>query len=74
MSEVTVAVVPTESEADMVLGLLRANGIEANLRGAALSAGVWPTGASSPVEVVVDESDAAQARELLDSPPAEASE
>jgi type III secretory pathway lipoprotein EscJ len=67
MSEVTVAVVPNEAEANIVLGLLRANGIEASPRGSSLSQGVWPTGASSPIEVVVEESDAERAREILES-------
>jgi len=51
----------------MILGLLRANGIEGAYRGSVMNQSVLPMGATSPVEVVVDESDAAQARELLDS-------
>ena len=74
MSEVTVAVVPNEAEANIVLGLLRANGIEASTRGSTLTSGVWPTGATSPIEIVVKESDAASAQELLDSQPDEAPE
>ena len=69
MGVVAVAVASNEAEADIILGLLRANGIEASLRGSTLSQGVWPTGATSPIEVVVDESDAATAQELLDSQP-----
>jgi hypothetical protein len=69
MGVVTVAVVPNEAEANIVLGLLRSNGIEASPRGPALTQGVWPTGAGSPIEVVVAESDADQARALLDSQP-----
>ena len=68
------AVVPNEAEANIVLGLLRSNGIEASPRGSALTQGVWPTGAGSPIEIVVEEGDAAQAQELLDSRPDEASE
>jgi len=67
MSVVTVAVVPNEAEADMILGLLRSNGLEASHRGSTMNSSVLPMGATSPVEVVVDESDVAQARELLDS-------
>ena len=74
MSAVTVAVVPNEAEADMILGLLRANGIEASHRGSTMTQSVWPMGRTSPIEVVVDESDATQARELLDSQADEASE
>jgi type III secretory pathway lipoprotein EscJ len=67
MSVVVVAVVPNEAEADMILGLLRANGIEASHRGSTMTQSVWPMGGTSPIEVVVDESDAARAQELLDS-------
>jgi hypothetical protein len=74
MSAVTVAVVPNEAEADMILGLLRANGIEASHRGSAMNSSVLPMGGTSPIEVVVDDSDAAQARELLDSQAEEARE
>lgn len=74
MSAVTVAVVPNEAEADMILGLLRANGIEASHGGSAMNQSVLPMGATSPIEVVVDESDAAQARELLGSQADAASE
>ena len=59
--------VPNEAEADIILGLLRANGIKAALRGSVMTQGVWPVGATSPIEVVVDESDAARAQEILDS-------
>jgi putative signal transducing protein len=64
MSAVTVAVVPNEAEADIILGLLRANGIEASHRGSAMNQSVLPMSGSA-IEVFVDESDAAQARELL---------
>jgi hypothetical protein len=67
VSVVAVATVPSEAEADIILGLLRANGIEASYRGSVMTQSVLPMGATSPVEVVVDESDAARARELLDS-------
>jgi type III secretory pathway lipoprotein EscJ len=67
MSVVVVAVIPNEAEADMILGLLRANGIEASHRGSTMTQSVWPMGGTSPIEVVVDESDAARAQELLDS-------
>ena len=66
--------VSNEGEANIILGLLRANGIEASPRGSALSSGVWPTGASSPIEIVVEESDAEKAQELLDSQPDESSD
>jgi hypothetical protein len=62
-------VVSNEGEADIILGLLRANGIEASHRGSGWTPGVWPMGAGSPIEVVVDESDAEKARDLLDSQP-----
>lgn len=74
MSVITVAVVPNEAEADMILGLLRANGIEASHRGSTMTQSVWPMGGTSPIEVVVDENDAARAHELLDGPTDEASE
>jgi type III secretory pathway lipoprotein EscJ len=67
MSVVVVAVIPNEAEADMILGLLRANGIEASHRGSTMTQSVWPMGGTSPIEVVVDESNAARAQELLDS-------
>jgi type III secretory pathway lipoprotein EscJ len=74
VSQVTVAVVPNEAEADIILGLLRSNGIEASHRGSVMNQSVLPMGGTSPVEVVVDESDAAEARELLDSQTDEAPE
>jgi type III secretory pathway lipoprotein EscJ len=74
VTAVTVAVVPNEAEADMILGLLRSNGIEASQRGSTMTQSVWPMGGTSPIEVVVDESDATEAREILDSQAAEASE
>jgi len=74
VTAVTVAVVPNEAEADMILGLLRSNGIEASHRGSTMTQSVWPMGGTSPIEVVVDESDAAQARELLGSQTGEAPE
>jgi hypothetical protein len=62
-----VAVAPNEAEASLILGLLRANGIAATHRESDLTQGVWPVGGTSPIEVVVDESDADRARELLEN-------
>ena len=55
---VEVAVVDSRSEADLIVGLLRSNG---------LRAGIWAddAGGTNPVRVVVDPEDEADARQLL---------
>jgi len=67
---VALTVVPTESEAQVLCGLLRANGVECSYRqtnfGAGAADGV-PIG--GPVEVLVTERDLDDARRLLDATP-----
>jgi hypothetical protein len=65
MSGVRLTVVPDEGEADIICGLLRANGIKSSHRGTLLTEGIWPVGSTSPIEVMVDESDLARARKVL---------
>ena len=64
---VTLTVVHDEAEAEMLCGMLRANGVGCSYRKTDVAAGAWTGGfaRSGPVEVVVDEHDAAAARELL---------
>lgn len=70
MELVALTVVPTESEAQVLCGLLRANGVECSYRqtnfGAGAADGV-PIG--GPVEVLVTERDLDDARRLLDATP-----
>jgi Putative prokaryotic signal transducing protein len=61
--------VPDEVEADMVCGMLAANGIRGWYRKTTLGAAVW-TGTMAtigPVEILVDEKDGDGARGLLAS-------
>lgn len=67
MAAVTLVVVPNDAEADIIRGLLGSNGIESWHRGTQFTEGVWPMGATSPIEVLVDEKDLEQARKLLES-------
>jgi Putative prokaryotic signal transducing protein len=60
----------TRTEAEMVHGLLVSAGIEASIR-ADDAGGAYPLDFSGGTQVVVDESDAAAASELLASPPDE---
>jgi putative signal transducing protein len=64
---VTLTVVHDESEAEMVSGLLRANGIECSYRKTDIAAGAWTGGFArgGPVEVLVTDDDLVAARALL---------
>lgn len=64
---VTLTVVHDESEAEMVCGLLRANGIECSYRNTDIAAGAWTGGFArgGPVELLVHDNDVVAARELL---------
>jgi hypothetical protein len=63
---VTLTVVGNEMEADMVCGMLRANGIECFHRKADTAGeGIYGETIAGPTEVMVEEDDLADARELL---------
>jgi len=64
---VTLMVVHDESEAEMVGGLLRANGIECSYRKTEIAAGAWTGGFArgGPVELLVNDDDLVAARTLL---------
>lgn len=67
MGDVVVTVVPDEVEADMVCGMLAANGIRGWYQKANAGAAIW-TGTMAtigPVQVLVDETDVEDARRLL---------
>jgi hypothetical protein len=63
----TLTVVDDEMEAEMLCGLLRANGVAASYRWTDPGAGAWTGGLApgGPMEILVDEEDLARARELL---------
>jgi hypothetical protein len=63
----TLTVVHDESEAEMVSGLLRANGIECSYRKTDIAAGAWTGGFArgGPVEVLVNDDDLVAARALI---------
>jgi hypothetical protein len=65
---VTVATVPSHAEADLIVGLLQANGIHA-FTSADDVGGTYPGLGFGWVRVVVDSHDADEAREVLDSTP-----
>lgn len=67
MALVTLTVVHDESEAEMVSGLLRANGIECLGRKTDIAAGAWTGGFArgGPVELLVSDDDFVVARALL---------
>jgi putative signal transducing protein len=67
MSAATLTVVPDEGEANIIRGLLRSHGIRSSHRGTVMTASVWPIGATSPIEIVVDEKDLARARRVLEN-------
>ena len=67
MSAVTLTTVPDEAEASIIRGLLRSHGIRSSHRGTVMTASVWPIGATSPIEIIVDEQDLARARKVLES-------
>jgi hypothetical protein len=64
---VVLTVVHDEAEAEIICGLLRANGIECSYRNTDLAAGAWTVGFASggPIELLVNEEDIVAARELL---------
>lgn len=64
---ITLTVVDDEAEAELLCGLLRANGIECGYRKTDVAAGAWISGFATggPLEVLVDEGDLAVARELV---------
>ena len=70
MGDVVVSVVPDEADAEMVCGMLAANGVRAWFQKTNAGAAIW-TGTMAtigPIQVLVPEEDAAKAHELL--PPA----
>lgn len=64
---VTLTVVHDEAEAEMLCGMLRANGIECSYRKTDIAAGAWTGGFArgGPIEVLVGERDRSAALELL---------
>jgi hypothetical protein len=64
---VVLTVVHDEAEAEMICGLLRANGIACSYRKTDLAAGAWTIGFASggPIELLVNEEDVVAARELM---------
>ena len=67
MGEVTLTVVANEPEAEMVCGMLRANGIACAYRTTNLAAGMADASAAigGPREIVVDSEQLEEARKLL---------
>jgi hypothetical protein len=66
---VTLTVVTNETEADVLCGMLRANGIECFQRRTELAGGLTAVLASGGgMEVLVDEGDLSGAQALLDEP------
>lgn len=72
MDETTLTVVGDEMEAEMICGLLRANGIECFHRrtdpASAISAFAVGNSMAGPTEIVVNERDLEAARKLLPEP------
>jgi hypothetical protein len=66
MGVVTLTVVSTEAEAEVLCGMLRTNGVESSYRKTDM-AGAWTIGFArgGPSEVLVDERDLATAQKLL---------
>jgi hypothetical protein len=67
MATATLTIVHDEAEAEMLCGLLRANGIECGYRKTDVAAGAWTSGFATggPIEVFLDERDLATAGELV---------
>jgi putative signal transducing protein len=65
---VTLTVVQNEMEAEVICGALRANGIECDFRKTDMAAG-WTMGTvgGGPIEILVDESDLAAAKTLVET-------
>ena len=66
MLTAALTIVHDEAEAELLCGLLRANGIECGYRKTDVAAGAWTSGFATggPIEVLVGEADLATAREL----------
>jgi hypothetical protein len=66
LSPVTLTVVPNEAEAELLCGMLRANGIECSYMKTDMAAG-WTKGYApgGPTQVLVEENDLAEARTLI---------
>ena len=64
----TIATVPSHAEADLIVGLMQANGIHA-FTAADDAGGAYPGLGFGWVRVVVDARDAPEARAVLDSTP-----
>jgi len=64
---VRLTVVHDEAEAEIVCGLLRANGIECSYRKTDVAAGAWTGGFArgGPIELLVNEGDLVAGRRLL---------
>jgi hypothetical protein len=72
VAEVTLTVVPNELEADMLCGMLQANGIACSHRTAGLQSTLYGSdvggvlyGQGAPTEVLVEEEQLDEARKLL---------
>jgi hypothetical protein len=64
---VPLTVVPNEAEAEVVCGLLRANGIACEYRQTSFGAGTMDGLRGGPQEIFVAEADAEDARSLVDT-------
>lgn len=64
---VAVAVVPNEAEADLVCGMLQANGVASRARQTDFGAGSMDGMPGGPQQILVQEGDADRARDLLAS-------
>jgi len=70
MALASLTVVSSGLEAEELCGLLRVNGIECTYRQTGMAGGLTAsTGMVGPTEVLVDENDLEQARELLAAEP-----
>jgi Putative prokaryotic signal transducing protein len=72
MTEVSLTVVPNELEADMICGMLQANGISCSQRSAGYVSGIYGgsvgsavSGQATPTEILVPEAQLEAARKLL---------
>jgi hypothetical protein len=65
---VPLTVVPNEAEAEVVCGLLRANGVECEYRQTSFGAGTMDGLRGGPQEIFVAESNATTARALIEAP------
>jgi hypothetical protein len=65
---VPLTVVPNEAEAEVVCGMLRANGVECEYRQTSFGAGTMDGLRGGPQEIFVAEDDAATARALIEAP------